>query len=160
MAQESNLSVMLKAIDHKKRDYFDQLPDDLKKKHSSFLALRWASTIHGTGDLPKYYVLSTNQQVNKHFWSLNKHPKLQWLLTSCISPNMGSYRHEYIPFKSKQAKNKRAQLIAELYPTMKMAEAEMLDAMTTDAELEQILVDRGWQDKDIKKTMKEVGNDN
>jgi len=159
MTEPSTLSVMLRAIDLKNRDYWDNLTDEQKKKHSNYLALRWASSVNGNQDLAKYYVLSTNQQVNKNFWSLNKHPKLQWLLTTCISPGMGGHRHEWIAFKGKSAKNKKAQLIANLNPTMKMDEAEHLSILITDIELTAHLKDLGWEDKKIREALKGKGDD-
>lgn len=159
MTEPSALSIMLRAIDLKKRNYWDELTDEQKKKHSNYLALRWASSVNGNEDLAKYYVLSTNQQVNKNFWSLNKHPKLQWLLTTCISPGMGGHRHEWIAFKGKQAKNKKAQIIANLNPTMKMDEAEQLSLLVTDFELTTHLKDLGWEDKKIKELLKGKGDD-
>jgi len=153
MTEESNLSVMLRAIDLKKRDYWDQLSDEQKKKHSNYLALRWASSISGNGELAQYYVLSTNQQVNKNFWSLNKHPKLQWLLTTCISPGMGNHKHEWIAFKAKGSKSKTVNLLLEVYPTMKLKDAELLDKQMTKEDYKRLLTDLGWQDNEIKKAL-------
>jgi hypothetical protein len=153
MAEESNLSVILRAIDLKKRDYWDQLSDEQKKKHSNYLALRWASSISGNGELAQYYVLSTNQQVNKNFWSLNKHPKLQWLLTTCISPGMGSHKHEWIAFKAKGSKSKTVNILLEAYPTMKLKDAELLDKQMTRDDYKRLLTDLGWQDNEIKKAL-------
>jgi hypothetical protein len=159
MSDKLNIKNEMRQFDTKNRGFYDELTDEEKKKFSNFLMLRWGSSVKGNSDLAKYYVLSMNQNVNKNFWSLNKHPKLQWLLMTCVSPNMGVFDHEWLAFKGKVAKNKRAQFIATLYPAMKMDEAELLSDQISDAELTEILVERGWTDQNIKKAMKGKGDD-
>ena len=154
MSDKLNIKNEMRQFDLKNRSFYDELTDEERKKFSTFLMLRWGSSIRSNGDLAKYYVLSMNQQVNKHFWSLNKHPKLQWLLLTCVSPSMGTHDHDWIAFKGKQAKNKRAQFVASLYPSMKMEEAELLSDLITDAELTAHLKDLGWEDKKIKEMIK------
>ena len=153
MSDKLNIRNEMRQFDLKNRKFYDELTDEERKKFSNFLMLRWGSSIRSNGDLAKYYILSMNQQVNKNFWSLNKHPKLQWLLMTCVSPDMGVYDHEWIAFKGKAAKNKRAQLLADLNPTLKEDEAELLSDITTDAELTLQLKDLGWDDKKIKEAL-------
>jgi hypothetical protein len=160
MLDKLNIKNEMRQFDIKNRNFYDELTDEEKKKFSTYLMLRWGSSVRSTGDLAKYYVMSMNQNANKHFWSLNRHPKLQWLLLTCVSPNMGVYDHEWIAFKGKQAKNKRAQFIASLYPTMKMDEAELLSETITDAELSEHLKNLGWEDTKIKQALKGKDNDN
>jgi hypothetical protein len=73
---------------------------------------------------------------------------------------MGGHRHEWIAFKGKAAKDKKAQIIANLNPTMKMDEAEQLSALITDVELTAHLKDLGWEDKKIREAMKGKDDDN
>ena len=153
MSDKLNIRNEMRQFDLKNRKFYDELTDEERKKFSNFLMLRWGSSIRSNGDLAKYYILSMNQQVNKNFWSLNKHPKLQWLLMTCVSPDMGVYDHEWIAFKGKAAKNKRALLLADLNPTLKEDEAELLSDITTDAELTLQLKDLGWDDKKIKEAL-------
>jgi hypothetical protein len=158
MSDKLNIRNEMRQFDLKTRSFYDELTDEERKKFSTFLMLRWGSSIKSNGDLARYYVLSMNQQVNKHFWTLNKHPKLQWLLLTCVSPGLGAYDHEWIAFKGKQPKNKRAQIIASLHPSMKMDEAELLSDVTSDEDLTLYLKELGWDDKKIKDTVK--GKDN
>jgi len=148
-----DLTYLLNSIDKKNRDFYEDLDTEQLKEYSSYVALRWASSINQDGDIAKYYLLSANQQANKHLWDLNKHPKLQWLAISCISPGMGIQRHEFIAFKNKSAKNKRAQIIANLYPAMKIKEAEDLSDLMSDKEFSEYLKDLGWDDKKIKEAV-------
>jgi hypothetical protein len=154
MSDKLNIKNEMRQFDLKNRKFYDELSEEERKKFSTFLMLRWGSSVRGNSDLAKYYVLSMNQQANKHFWSLNKHPKLQWLLLTCVSPNMGIYEHEWIAFKGKQAKNKRAELFSKLFPELKTDEVGLLSDVTTDEELSQHLKELGWEDKKIKDTLK------
>lgn len=150
----------MRQFDTKNRTFYDELTDDERKKFSNYLMLRWGSAIKlsnnkdiANDDMASYYVQALNQLVNKNFWALNKHPKLQWLLMTTVSPNFGVNKHEWIAFKGKAAKNKRAQLIANLYPAMKLDEAELLSDQLTDADLKELLLSLGWEDKKIKEAL-------
>jgi hypothetical protein len=144
----------MRELDRKNRDFYDELTDEERKKFSTFLMLRWGSAVQGDSMFQQYYVQSMNEQVNKYFFDLNKHPKLQWLLLTCVSPGMGDHRHEWIGFKGKTAKSKRVKLFADLYPEKKMDELELLDKVTTDEELKDQLRNLGWEDKKIKEAFK------
>lgn len=149
-----HISNEMRQLDRKHRDFYDELNDEEKKKFSTFLMLRWGSAVTGDSMFQQYYVQSMNEQVNKYFFDLNKHPKLQWLLLTCVSPGMGEQKHEWIGFKGKTAKNKKVKLLSNLYPEKKIDELELLDKLMTDDEIKLMLKDRGWQDKDIKEALK------
>lgn len=155
MSDKLNIHNEMAQLDQKNRGFYDELTDEERKKFSSFLMLRWGSAVDNSNiDLLKYYIISTNQQANKHFFSLGKHPKLQWLLSTTISPDMGKFKHEWIAFKGKKTRNKRAALIEKLYPELKTDEAELLANTISDAEIKTLLLDLAWTDKDIKEAMK------
>ena len=83
-----------------------------------------------------------------------KHPKLQWLMLTTVSPNMGKHRHEWIAYSGKTVKNKRAAKMLELYPHIKNDEAELLAQQIGDSEYKAMLIERGYSDKEIKDMMK------
>jgi hypothetical protein len=142
-------------LDLKNRGFYDELTDEERKKFSTFLMLRYGSSCtSGPVELQKYYVQSCNEQMNKHFFSLGRHPKLQWLMATCVSPGMGKQRHEWLAFKGKSSKDKRANLLAQLYPDAKMSDMEALSKTMSDADIKSLLVDRGWEDKKIKEALK------
>lgn len=158
MAEKSDkLSIWneMAQLDQKNRGFYDELNDDEQKKFSPYVLLRWASCVNSNSDeLNRYYLLSTNQQANKHFWSSTKHKKLQWLLLTTVSPAMGKHKHEWIAYNGRQAKNKRSRLLTQLFPEIKTQDAEQLAELIPDAELKQRLEQLGWTDKDIKEAMK------
>lgn len=142
-------------VDAKDRGFYDDLDEQEKKDISPYILLRWASCVNTNNDeLNRYYLLSTNQQANKHFWSSSQHKKLQWLLLTTVSPGMGKHRHEWIAYNGRQAKNKRSRLLTQLFPEIKTQDAEQLAELIPDAELKQRLEQLGWTDKDINEAMK------
>ena len=159
MAQDFTLTDLFRAIDSKNRHHWDNLTDEQRKKHSNYLALRWASVVSADGDLAKYYLLSTNQNANKHLWSLNQHPKLQWLMTTCVSPGMGTHKREWVAMKNTKTKNPKLKILAELNPSLKDDELAVLDKITTEQELVDDLKNLGWTDQAIKAALKGKNND-
>ena len=111
--------------------------------------IRYGSSVLGSRDLQEFYVISCNERLNKHFVALHKHPKLQWLMATTVSPGMGSQRHQWIAPKKKEtgpAGSVKKQL-AELFPNMKSDEIELLASITTKKELDQYLKDHGQEKK-------------
>ena len=108
--------------------------------------IRWGSSVQGDRDLQEFYLISTNERLNKHFFSVStsQHKKLQWLLASTVSPGMGVKTHNWIPPKKKEpgAGTMRKQLL-ELFPHLKDDDIELLAQITTKQELDQYLKDLG-----------------
>ena len=135
-------------FDRKNRDFYDSLTDDEKKKFSNYLMIRYGSTVQGSQDLQQFYLISTNERLNKHFFAINKHPKLQWLCATSVSPGMGSHRHQWIAPKKKEpgASGIRKQL-AELYPHMKDDELELMAKINTKKDIDAYLKASGQEVK-------------
>ena len=155
MSDKLNIRNEMRQFDNKNRRFYDELTEEERKKFSTFLMLRWGSAIKADKDFVGYYIQSMNQQANKHFWSLNKHPKLQWLLMSCVSPGMGTFDHEWIAFNGKKFKNKRISFLSTLYPTLNSDELEIIDQSVSNEELTGMLIDMGYEDSAIKKIIKD-----
>jgi hypothetical protein len=141
-------------LDTKNRAFYDELTDEERKKFSTYLMLRWGSAVGGEPMLQQYYLQAMNERVNKRFFDLGKHPKLQWLLLTTVSPNMGKHRHEWMAFSARKSKNKRADVIAKLYPEYKLDDCELMADSIPDGEFKAMLVELGWNDKEIKEAMK------
>lgn len=141
-------------LDTKNRAFYDELTDEERKKFSTYLMLRWGSAVGGEPILQQYYLQAMNERVNKRFFDLGKHPKLQWLLLTTVSPNMGKHRHEWMAFSARKLKNKRADVIAKLYPEYKLDDCELMANSIPDIEFKAMLMELGWTDKEIKDTMK------
>ena len=124
-------------FDQKNRKFYNELTDEEKKKFSNYLMIRWGSAVHGSRDLQEFYLISCNERFNKHFFAINRHPQLQWLCATAVSPGMGTHRHQWISPKKKEAgSNATKKQLLELYPNMKAGDIEVMDAITTKKELE------------------------
>ena len=140
------------AFDRKDRDYYDKFTDEEKKQFSTYLMLRYGASVGGNRDLQAYYLMATNKYVNKYFFDLNKYTKLQWLMCTAVSPNMGKQFHYWQAAKKKEGKstNKIRKVVAELFPNMKSDEMDMFLEMNTQKEIKQYCKELGWDDKRIK----------
>jgi hypothetical protein len=132
-------------FDRKDRGFYDDLTDEERKKFSNYLMIRWGSAVTGSRELQEFYVIATNERLNRHFFALGQHPKLQWLLATTVSPGLGSQRHQWIPPKKRDAGdsgNTRKRL-AELFPAMKLDDIATWAQIITKKELQQYERDHG-----------------
>ena len=136
-------------FDRKNRAFYDELTDDERKKFSNYLMIRWGSSVQGSRELQEFYLIATNERFNKHFFDINRHPKLQWLCATTVSPGMGPQRHQWIAPKKKEpgASGIRKQL-AELYPHLKDDEIALMAELNTKRDIDAYLKAAG---QDIKK---------
>jgi len=131
-------------FDRKDRKFYDSLTIDERKKFSNFLMIRYGSSVQGSKDLQEFYLIATNERLNKHFFTINKHPKLQWLCATTVSPGMGTQRHQWISPKKKEpgASGIRKQL-AELYPHLRDDELNLMAEINTKKEIDAYLKELG-----------------
>jgi hypothetical protein len=137
MSDKLTIANEMKMFDRKVRSFYDDLTPEEKKKFSNYLMIRWGSAVEGSRELQEFYVIATNERLNKHFFNVGKHPKLQWLMATSVSPDLGSQRHPWIASKKKQAgaSAKRKALVA-MYPHYKDDEIDVMAAITTQKEID------------------------
>jgi hypothetical protein len=133
-----NIANEMRQFDRKNRVFYDELTAEERKKFSNYLMIRWGSSVEGSRDLQEFYVISCNERLNKHFFDLSRHPKLQWLMATTVSPDMGTPRHVWIALQKKQsgatAKRKR---LAEIFPHYREDEINVMMSMTSDQDLDE-----------------------
>ena len=113
--------------------------------------VRWGSSVQGSTELQQYYLLSCNENLNKHFFDLARYPELQWLAATTVSPGMGSFRHDWIKQKKRESSNnKTVKFLKQIYPDYKDDELELLIKINTTADIKQLAREHGWDDKRIK----------
>ena len=144
----------MREFDLKRREFYDELNDEEQKAFSPYLMLRWGASVTGNSDFQKFYLRNCNEQANKHFFTLSKHKKLQWLMLCNVSPNMGIQRHEWIAFGGKGASDKRLKILSDIYPDQKIDDLETLLKVMTDTEFKTMMLDHGYTDKQIKEALK------
>ena len=144
MSDKLNITNEMRCLDSKDRTFYDSLTEEERKKFSTYLMIRWGSSVQGPSELQEYYLVATNERLNKYFFELSRHPKLQWLLATTVSPDMGSYRHQWIaPKKKEKGDNEIKKALMELYPNWKADDINSLAKMISKKELREMMKDRG-----------------
>jgi len=151
MTDKLNIANEMRAFDNKDRNFYQDLTDEERKKFSNYLMIRWGSSVQGSAELQQYYLLSCNENLNKHFFDLAQHPELQWLSATTVSPGMGTFRHDWIKQKKREGSNtKPVKFLRQLYPEYKEDELELLARINTLDDLKQLAREHGWDDRRIK----------
>ena len=128
------------AFDRKDRKFYDDLTEEEQRKFAPFLMIRWGSAVEGGRELEEYYVIATNERLNRHFFSINtaRHKKLQWLMATSVSPDLGRQRHTWLaPYKRDKNESVKRRELAKLCPDLNDDELEVLAAITSDQEIKQ-----------------------
>jgi hypothetical protein len=143
-----HISNEMAQFDRKNRGFYDSLTDEEKKKFSNYLMIRWGSSVNGSADLQHFYLVATNERLNKHFFAINQHPKLQWLCATSVSPDMGDMRHNWIATKKKEGGSSSIKKqLAEIYPKMKDDELELMAKINTKKDVDAYLKASGQEVK-------------
>jgi hypothetical protein len=148
MTNKLDIGNEMRQFDRKNRKFYDELTEEERKKFSPFLMIRWGSCVEGSRDLQEFYLIATNERLNKNFFDLSKHPKLQWLLATTVSPDMGTFRHNWISNKKNQTGDaKKRKQLAEMFPTYKDDEIDVMMQIITDKEIKEYLAQLGEEVK-------------
>jgi hypothetical protein len=151
MSDKLNITNEMRQLDSKNRDFYRELTDEERKKFSNYLMIRWGSSVEGSTELQEYYLLSCNENLNKNFFDISKHPFLQWLTVTTVSPNMGNFRHEWIKLKkSESSNNKAAKFLKQIYPSYSDDEIELLIKLNDTRDIKNLAREHGWDEKRIK----------
>jgi hypothetical protein len=151
MSDKLNIANEMRAFDNKDRDFYKNLTDEERKKFSNFLMIRWGSSVQGSTELQQYYLLSCNENLNKHFFDLARYPELQWLSATTVSPGMGTFRHDWIKQKKRDgSNNKVVKFLRQVYPERKQDELELLAQINDINDIKKLAREHGWDDKRIK----------
>jgi len=138
-AEQFPLFDALKALDLRDKDYWNRLSEDQRKKFSPYLMLRWASTVQNQPvEIEEWYVEETNRSVNLNFWSLSRHPKLQWMMFSQVGAARRGVRHEYIK-RNQDRQDKTLAALMALYPSAKRSDLELLKGFLSQEEIQEYL---------------------
>jgi hypothetical protein len=151
MSSSLEIKYEMQAFDRKDRAYYDNFTDEDRKKFSTYLMLKYGANVSGSADLQAYYLMATNERVNKHFFDLgSKHTKLQWLTCTTVSPQMGSQFHYWLNAKKKESNNKAVKFLTKHFPDMKSDEIELMAAINDKRDLADLARNLGYDDKFIK----------
>ena len=133
-------------LDRKNRDFYRDLTPEEHKKFSNYLMIRWASGVQGSRELQEFYVIATNERLNKHFFSLSRLPELQWLCATTVSPDLGAQRHQWIsPRKKEPGAGSIKKQLSQLFPELKSDDIDLLAEITTKKELAEYIKQHGQE---------------
>lgn len=142
MVNRLDIKHEMRAVDVKDRGFYDDLTEEEQRRLSLVPLIRWVSDVQGSRELEEYYVIATNERLNRHFFSINttRHKKLQWLMATSVSPDLGAHRHNWIPpYKRDKDQNAKRRAIAKIRPELDDDELDVLTAITTQKEIDQHL---------------------
>ncbi len=148
------LKEKLAAVDLGAKELWDELDDANKKslKSELYILNRYVSSAKGQSrEVQEHFVLSVNEYFNKHWNTLQKHPKLLWqLLCMCSHESKKVFFHEWIGFKKKKGDTKRLKFLLEIYPNRKQDELELQSQLMDIKDFKQLAKDFGFNDNEIK----------
>lgn len=151
MTNKLDIGNEMKQFDGKNRAFYSELTEEELKKFSNYIMIRWGATVTGSTELQAYYLMSCNENLNKHFFDISKHPELQWLCATAVSPNMGTVRHEWIKTKKREGTNNKAvKFLRQVYPHYGEDDLELLAEINDKDDLKRLAKEHGWDDKRIK----------
>ena len=156
MNNKIELKEKLAAVDINAKSLWDEISEEQQKtlKQEFFILNRYISSVKTTKrEIQEHYVLAVNEYFNKHWYTLQKHPKLLWqLLCMCGHESQQVFFHEWIGFKKKdQNTSKMTKFLSEIYPNRKDDEIALLAKMTTKQEAKQLARDYGYDETEIAK---------
>jgi hypothetical protein len=155
MSEKIELKDKLAAVDLGAKNLWNDIDDDQRKnlKQEFFILNRYISNVKGQSrEIQEHFVLTVNEYFNKHWNTLQKHPKLLWqLLCMCSHESRKIFFHEWIGFKKKKGDSKRIKFLEEKFPHLKEDELELLVEMTELSDLKQLAEDYGYSKQEIAK---------
>lgn len=155
MSEKVELKEKLAAVDLGAKSLWDDMTPDQQKalKQEFFILNRYISNVKGQSrEIQEHFVLTVNEYFNKHWNTLQKHPKLLWqLLCMCSHESKKIFYHEWIGFKKKKSEGKVAKFLADIYPNKKQDELELLACILDKKEIKYLAEQHGYTDKEIEK---------
>ncbi len=157
MSEKIELKDKLAAVDMNYKGLWDEINDDQRKslKQEFYILNRYVSNVKSSKqELQEHFVLTVNEYFNKHWNTLQKHPKLLWqLLCMCSHESRQIFFHQWIGHKpkSKNGNDKIQKFLLELYPSKKTDEIEMMSSLMTVKEAKALAEQHGYEQKQIDK---------
>ena len=147
-----NLNQMLYNLDMGNKEWYNSLDSELKKTFSSYVSMRFASSVKSNKILQESYIESVNEFCNKYFSTIQKHEGdslLFWKLL-CLC---GSGQKQFHPWlkapKGNGKKTKIFDFLQSCYPNYKNDEIETLISVLDKKEIKEMAKQAGLDDKEI-----------
>jgi hypothetical protein len=149
------LKEKLAAVDLGAKELWDDMDEEQRKalKSEFFILNRYISNVKGQSrEKQEHFVLTVNEYFNKHWNTLQKHPKLLWqLLCMCSWDKKTIFYHEWLGNKKKAGEGKKLKLLMRIYPNKKVDELELIAALNQTKDLKALAIDHGIDEKEVNK---------
>lgn len=162
MTEKIQLKEKLAAVDLNAKSLWNEMSDDQRKalKSEFFILNRYISNAKTTNrEHQEHFVMTVNEYFNKHWNTLQKHPKLLWqLLCMCSHESRRVFYHEYIGFKKRSSanNNKMRKLLSNIYPNKKEDEVDLLLKFNSKEDIKKLAESHGYTDKQLDEYFKNV----
>lgn len=150
MSNKLSIQNEMRAFDSKEREFYDELTEEERKKFSTFLMMKYGANVEGSPDLQEWYLRAHNERVNQNFFDIGRHPKLQWLTCTTVSPGLGNQRHYWLAPKKKESDSRAIKFLESQFPHLSSAELELLAEINSRDQLRDMARGLGWDEKRIK----------
>lgn len=158
MSEKVELKEKISAVDQNIRELWDAMnPEQQKSLKSEFFILnRYISNVKDQPrQVQEHFVLTVNEYFNKHWNTLQKHPKLLWLLLCmCSYDGNKTFFHEWIGNKKKAVGSKKLKFLEELYPNRKQDELELMAELLSDKDVKDLGRKHGMDEATLAKKLK------
>ena len=145
---------LLVNIDIGNKYYYDSLPPEQQKTFAPFVAIRWLSSLQNNGKYSSYYLTTTNELVNKHFWVLSgSHQELIYKLMASVGIGT-KQRHNWIAGTKKAKLSKVDEFFLQWYPDANEIELEILKSGMDKDGFEQFVKGTGATDEQLRELIK------
>jgi hypothetical protein len=146
------LNEILGAMDRNNWEYYRNLPEELQEEFSPFVMMRYASNVRSK-EFYGHYITMVNDLCNVNFDVLSKHPELFWQLLSLSGVGKSQF-HAWLPPGKKAKKSKVQEFLYKMHPTYKLEDLEMLESINTKEQIQDMMREYGYDDKEIKEIFK------
>lgn len=146
---------VLPKLDARDFQWAKDLSDDELKAAAPFIIMKFMSASSSKG-FEEYHIMAVNEVVNKNFWEVSNHKKLQMMLLAACGT--GKKQYHYFPGKSPKDTAKYKYL-REKYPLWKADEIEMMMEKLSGSDMISLAKSFGMQDENLAKFEKELKND-
>lgn len=148
-----DLKSVMKAIDTKDIDWYDNLSDDEKNEVNIWQLMRFTSSNNSSlFDIKYHYLYATNELVNVNFNVLRKHPELQFRLLQVVGIGSAQF-HPWIKPSKSHKKNNLTEYLKTIFSECNDDELEII-ASNDKKDIKIYLKERGLTDTEIKEVLK------
>ena len=139
---------VLENADLKNRNFYADLEPEMQKQFSPLVVMKWFSSASDSSPYCDYMLMMTNEFVNIDFWSLQKHPEMQWKLMALCGVGK-KLKHNWIPMVKRRKLSNLGEIFSNWFPNANDQEIEILIQRTTRDEFEQFIKDTGSTDEQL-----------